>query len=66
MQEMRFMVGSIKDKINHHLGREYVAFIQFTLDRKSVPSVDDSDPTLRDFLAMTPGDASAVEPEDVK
>ena len=37
MQELRFLVGDIKDRINKYLGREYVKFIQFTLDKKSVP-----------------------------
>lgn len=38
MQELRFIVGDIKDQINKYLGKEYVKFIQFTLDMKSVPN----------------------------
>lgn len=54
MQEMRFMVGSIKDKINAYLGREYVKFIKLTLDRKSVPDQEDSQKAVRDFLSKSP------------
>ena len=37
MQELRFIVGDLKEKINKYLGREYVKFIQMTLDMKTVP-----------------------------
>jgi hypothetical protein len=30
MQELRFIVGDIKDRINKYLGKEYFKFIQFT------------------------------------
>ncbi len=66
MQEMRFLVGSIKDKINKYLGREYVKFVQFTLDRKSVPDVDSSDPAFRDFLSMDPKRSTPADSDDFK
>lgn len=37
MQEWTYVVGAIKDKINAHIGKEWVKFIRFTTDRKSVP-----------------------------
>lgn len=51
MQEMRFLIGNIKDKINAYLGRDYVKFIQLTLDRKSVPSKEESQKAIKDFLS---------------
>ncbi len=51
MQEMRFMIGSIKETINTYLGRDYVKFIQLTLDRKSVPTKAESEKAIRDFLS---------------
>ncbi|MCB0407042.1 MAG: DUF721 domain-containing protein [Bdellovibrionales bacterium] len=64
MQEMRFLVGKIKDKINAHLGCEYVKFIQFTLDRKSVPSLEESEEGLRDFLSKSPPSGDEEPPRD--
>ena len=53
MQELRFLVGDIKDRINDYLGREYVKFIQFTLDQKSVPQDPKDQQEIADSLNRT-------------
>ena len=45
------MIGNIKDKINAYLGRDYVKFIKLTLDRKSVPTKEESDRAIKQFLS---------------
>lgn len=49
MQEMMFLAGEIKDKINRHLGKNWIRRIQFTLDRKDVPTLEDAPQSLKDF-----------------
>lgn len=50
LQEMRFMIGHIKDKINKHLEREWVKYIQLTLDKKSVPDLEESSESFKEFI----------------
>ncbi len=50
MQDMRFIIGEIKDKLNQWGGREWIHFIRLTLDRKSVPGREEMDPQSSDFL----------------
>lgn len=59
MQELRFLVGEIKDRINKYLGREYVKFIQFTLDKKSVPLAGQ----MKDDLEQALGSATRNDQE---
>lgn len=52
MQELTFLVRPLRDKINKHVGRPYVKFIRFTLDRKSVPQPQDPESeTMRDYIS---------------
>lgn len=39
MQEIRFFEFTIRDKVNEHVGRNWVRGIRFTLDRHGVPTV---------------------------
>jgi hypothetical protein len=55
MQQMVFMLEPIKDKINTQLGIQYVKTIHLTLDRRSVPTNEDS-PELRQQIAQIIGD----------
>jgi predicted nucleic acid-binding Zn ribbon protein len=47
MQQLSFAAVPLKAKINEYLGREYVRFIRFTLDKHSVPNIGEGD--LPDF-----------------
>lgn len=51
LQEMSFLAGPLKDKINVSVGWTWVHRIIFTTDRKSVPTVEESSQDLRDFLS---------------
>lgn len=51
LQELTFCAGTILKKINKFGGRRWVRRIRFTLDRKSVPLLEESGEDLRDFLS---------------
>jgi predicted nucleic acid-binding Zn ribbon protein len=51
LQEMSFLAGPLKDKINVSVGWNWVSRLIFTTDRKSVPTVEESSQDLRDFLS---------------
>jgi hypothetical protein len=51
LQEMSFLAGPLKDKINKSLGWNWIQRLIFTTDRKSVPTVEESSQDLRDFLS---------------
>lgn len=52
MQELTFCAGMILKKVNAFSnGRRWVRRIRFTLDRKSVPSLEESGADLREFLS---------------
>ncbi|MCB0392337.1 MAG: DUF721 domain-containing protein [Bdellovibrionales bacterium] len=50
LQEMMFLAGDIKDKINRYLGENVIRRIQFTLDRKDVPNVDEASESFKNFI----------------
>lgn len=53
MQELTFLVRPLRDKINKYVGRPYVKFIRFTLDRKSVPQLqDEGAEQMRDYISQ--------------
>lgn len=51
MQDLSFGSDLIKDKVNKFVGFPWVKKIRFTLDRKDVPSLEESEPGLREFLS---------------
>lgn len=50
MQEIRFFEGTIKEKVNEHVGRSWVRGIRFTLDRRGVPQPDQMPEDAAKFL----------------
>lgn len=59
MQELLFLLDSLRDRINKFAGAHWVKSIRLTLDRKSVPQLEDAGEKMRDFVAKT----SAQRPE---
>ena len=51
LQEMTFMVRALKAKVNQFVGRSWVKSIRLTLDRKDVPTVQETEGELRDYLS---------------
>lgn len=51
MNQMIFLAGKIKDKVNEKLGSRWVKSVRFTLDRKAVPKREETDEGFRDFLS---------------
>lgn len=51
MQEMMFLVRSLRQKINQFAGKEWVRSIRFTLDQKLVQPPNESSASLHNFLA---------------
>jgi len=50
MQEIRFFEATLKKKVNEYVGREWVKFIRFTLDRHSVPQQGEVSDDFKKFL----------------
>ena len=50
MQEMRFLHNNIREKVNAYVGREWVKYVTFTLDRRSVPDLDQAPDDLKKNL----------------
>ena len=64
MQQLNFFATQIKNKVNQHVGREWVTSIRFTLDRKSVPSSEESARDLKESLSKTlPNEGAALKPD---
>lgn len=53
MQDLTFLAKPIIEKINQFGGKKWVKSIRFTLDRKSVPSPEESEERLLKFLSKT-------------
>lgn len=53
LQQLTFMVKPMSDKINQQMGRNWVKQIRFTLDRRSVPSLEESEEGVRKYLAAS-------------
>lgn len=62
LQEMTFCAGAILKKINAFGGRRWVRRVRFTLDRKSVPSLEESGEDLREFLSKPTPNAGGEPP----
>lgn len=54
MQEIRFFEKSLRDKVNEHVGREWVRSVRFTLDRKGVPQPDQVSEEFKRYLEQEP------------
>lgn len=64
MQEMTFLVRPLRDKINQFAGKSWVRSIRFTLDRKSVPRLEESSQDLREFLSTrSPNEDGEPQPD---
>ena len=50
MQEMTFLAGDIKSRINRYLGENWIRRIHFTLDRKDVPDLDEASESFKNFI----------------
>lgn len=50
LQEIRFFEKTLREKVNEHVERDWVKKVIFTLDRRSVPQVDESSPEFRKYL----------------
>ena len=54
MQELTFCVRDIIRKVNSYAGKTWIRQIRFTLDRKSVPGLEESEQVVKDFLSTDP------------
>lgn len=50
MQEIRFFENTIKQKVNEHVGREWIKSLRFTLDRHGVPPAAEVSAEFKKFL----------------
>ena len=51
MQELTYFAKDMKDKINVWAGEEWIYFIRFTLDRRSLPKTEENQKHLQNFLS---------------
>jgi hypothetical protein len=54
MQEIRFFEKTLRQKVNQYVGRDWVKYIKFTLDRHGVPNQEQASPIIKKFLAKDP------------
>lgn len=50
MQEIRFFEKTLKQKVNEHVGREWVKYVRFTLDRHGVPDPGQAPAIIKKYL----------------
>jgi predicted nucleic acid-binding Zn ribbon protein len=50
LQEMTFLVRPLREKINAYVGYNWLRYIRFTLDKKSVPQAAGADESLKSFI----------------
>jgi predicted nucleic acid-binding Zn ribbon protein len=50
MQHLTFVAQPLREKINTFAGRNWIRRIQFTLDRRAVPNLDETEKPVQDFL----------------
>lgn len=50
MQEIRFFEKTLREKVNDHVGRDWVRKIRFTLDRHDVPRQESASPIIKKYL----------------
>jgi len=59
MQEIRFFESTLKQKVNEHVGREWVTSMRFTLDRQGIPQAENVSEEFKRYLDQEIGN----EPE---
>ncbi len=64
MQDLIFLVQPLREKINRFAGQNWVKYIRFTLDRRSVPMPEETESGLREFLAKTAPNEDEGPPRD--
>lgn len=57
MQEIRFFEETLREKVNEHVGSNWVRQIRFTLDRQGVPNAEEMSPQFKKFLDVGEGPA---------
>lgn len=50
MQEIRFFEKTIIQKVNEHVGRDWVRSVRFTLDRHEVPEIAEASEDFKKYL----------------
>lgn len=50
MQELTFMVRPLMEKVNTFIGKKWVRSIRFTLDKKTVPTPDETSEEFKAFI----------------
>lgn len=58
LQEIRFFENTLRDKVNEHVGREWVKSIRFTLDRHGVPTSAEVSAEFKKILENEEGPSS--------
>lgn len=43
---------TLKEKVNEHVGNNWVRYIKFTLDRHGVPNAEEMSPEFKKFLDL--------------
>ena len=60
MQEMVYHAKTLKNRINEHVKKKWVREIRFTLDRRSVPKIEETPTDLKEFLSKQLPNADEV------
>lgn len=50
LQEIRFFEKTLREKVNAHVGSEWVQRIHFTLDRRGIPTASDMPDAVKKYL----------------
>lgn len=53
MQQISYFSTQMKDKVNKYVGKKWVGYVRFTLDRRSVPSSEENVKDLEGILSKT-------------
>lgn len=64
IHDLHYLRDVLIKKVNQHLGRSWVQFLQFTTDCKAVPNVEESEQGLRDYLSKPLPNANGDPPLD--
>ncbi len=51
MNEMSYHSKTLKNRINEHVKKKWVRDIRFTMDRRSVPKIEETPEDLKEFLS---------------
>lgn len=64
LQEMSFGLEILREKVNDFVGFDWVVSVKLTLDRKDVPTLEESAPGLRRFLStQSPNEDGEPQPD---